>query len=329
MQYIINSQAIVFFHNGKPLKIEKTSPEYNRIIKAFDLPESEQDEKILSIIEEKVGAFERDGFSISPDGVNYQGERLPTALANKIRQIAAEGLPIKMFGKFWDQLQLNPSANSVRQLYDFLAYKELPITEDGCFIAYKGVQSDLWSCSGNTNTKVLQGEVSGSGKIKNNVGDTIEVLRRDVDDVRSNHCSYGLHVGSLDYASSFGHTTLVVKINPKDVVSVPDDCRCQKARVCKYEVLDSFSNEITNAVTDEDGNPIESEVDLDHQEFLGRIERYLMAKSTVTDRVLVQQIQNSFSPEYPSRVRVCDALTELDINWGNDDTGTWVETITY
>jgi len=321
MKYIINQTAIVFFFNNKPLRIEKTSNEYSRIIKCFDLDEAQQEEAIHAILDEKVGQFERDGFTITPDEVHYDGERLPEVLADKVRGIASEGLPVKLFAKFWENLQANPSANSVRQLFDFLAYKELPITEDGFFLAYKGVNSDLWSCSGNTKTKVLQGEVNPTGHIKNTVGSTIEVLRRDVDDERSHHCSFGLHVGSLSYASSFGHTTLVVKINPADVVSVPNDCSCQKARVAKYEVLDSFSNEIESSVTDEDGNPIVGEADKDHAEFLFRIEAYCEGKLEGGSSVVtVRSIQNAFSPEYPSRVRVLDALSELGIPWEKTDT---------
>lgn len=326
MKYIVNQQAIVFFSNGKPIRIEKSAPEYGRIMKCFDLPDAEQDDAINTILKEKTEGFARDGFEIDPTEVTYQGERLPTALADKVRSICSEGLPVKLFAKFWESLQANPSANSVRQLYDFLAYKELPITEDGCFIAYKGVQKDGWSCHGNKNTKVLQGEVDSAGKIKNNVGNTIEVLRRDVDDERSNHCSFGLHVGSLAYAESFAPKVLVVKVNPADVVSVPEDCSCQKCRVSKYEVIDSFDSEIFASVTDSDGNPIESEEDYEHNEFLNRIERYLCNKAAEgLDEVSVQAIQNSFSPEYPSRIRVLDALNELDYVWYETDKGKFVD----
>jgi len=324
MQYIINDKSIVFFHGGKPVKVEKSAPEYNRIIACFDLPQDQQDDAIAEIINQKVGKFTKDGFTVNPEEVTYQGERLPTALANKVRSIIAEGLPVTLFAKFWEALQANPSANSVRQLYDFLAYKELPITEDGCFLAYKGVGRDGWSCHGNTKTKVLQGEVNDSGKIKNNVGDTIEVLRRDVDDERSNHCSYGLHVGSLDYAESFANgRVLIVKINPADVVSVPDDCACQKCRVAKYVVLDAYDTEIKNAVCDEDGNPILSEHDGEANDILDRIENYLDNKRATSDAeyVSIQQIQNSFSPNYPSKVRVLDALTQLGEVWFKREDG--------
>lgn len=329
MQYIINQQSIVFFYEGKPVKVDKSAPEYNRIIACFDLPESEQDDAISQLINKKVGEFEQDGFKINPDNVTYEGERLPTALAEKVRSIANEGLPVKLFVKFWESLQANPSANSVRQLYDFLSYKELPITEDGCFIAYKGVNRNGYSCHGNLNTKVLQGVVDKSGRIENNVGDTIEVLRRDVDDNRDHGCSFGLHVGSLDYAKSFSNgRVLIVKINPADVVSVPEDCACQKCRVAKYEIIDSFDTEIKSAVCDEDGNEILCEEDHETNELVERIKSYLSSKRDVdkyeagaSNYLLlpVQKIQNIFSPNYPSKIRVLDALTSLGEQWYQDE----------
>jgi len=331
MNYIINDKSIVVLHEGKPFKVDKSAPEYNRLIACFDLPEEEQDNAVNEVIQSRIGRFQVDGFDISPDEVLYHGERLPTALANKVRSISAEGLPVKLFAKFWENLQANPSANSVRQLYDFLAYKQLPITEDGCFIAYKGVERSGWSCHGNTHTKVLQGEVNDSGRIKNKVGDTIEVLRRDVDDNRNHHCSFGLHVGSLDYASSFSNgLVLIVKINPADVVSVPDDCSCQKCRVCKYEVTDSYETEIQNAVLDCNGNPILSEEDEDAKEFLNIITEFIdIQQEKGNDRVRVATIQNQFASlteaERPNRIRVLDALNTLGYHWYQEDNSTYVD----
>mgnify|MGYP000353442978 CR=1 FL=1 len=165
MKYIINATGIVFFHQNKPIKIDKSSPQYLRIVKAFDLPENEQEQAIVEILDQTAGNFERDGFQITPDEVIYNGEKMPQALADKVRAIAQEGLPVSIFAKFWDNLQLNPSANSVRELYDFLAYKELPITEDGCFLAYKGLTRNDWSIPANKETKVLKGKVDDKGRI--------------------------------------------------------------------------------------------------------------------------------------------------------------------
>ena len=106
MKYIINAAGIVFFHQNKPIKIDKSSPQYLRVVKAFDLPESEQEQAIVEILDQTAGNFERDGFKITPDEVIYNNEVMPRALADKIRAIAQEGLPVSIFAKFWDNLNL-------------------------------------------------------------------------------------------------------------------------------------------------------------------------------------------------------------------------------
>ena len=326
MNYIINNTAIVFFFDNKPVKVEKTAPEYTRILSAFDLPSGQQEEVINAILNERVGEYDKDGFTISPESVSYDGETLPDILADKVRAIAAEGLPVKLFANFWENLNNNPSASSVRELYDFLAYKELPITEDGFFIAYKGVASNGLSIHGNTKTKVLQGIVDNNGKIQNNVGDTIEVKRWDVDDNRDNGCSFGLHVGSMDYATTWGEQTLVVKVNPADVVSVPTDCGCQKCRVSKYEVIDSYQNEIKNAITDSEGNPMESVEAAEYEDFLRSIDQFCREQMNEGLRYLrVRAIQEMGDfEERPSRVRVLDGLSDLGYYWDKDSDGEYV-----
>ena len=321
MKFIMNNTGIVFFHQNKPIKIDKSSNQYLRIIKAFDLPESEQEAAIFEILDQSAGSFERDGFKITPEEVIYKGEELPEALANKVRSIAEEGLPVSLFGNFWDNLQLNPSANSVRELYDFLSYKELPITEDGCFLAYKGLNSTGWSISGNKKTKVLKGKVNASGHIHNAVGEEIEVRRWDVDDDRQNHCSYGLHVGSLSYAEDFSQgMVVVVKINPKDVVSVPQDYSCQKCRVSAYKVIDIFSEEIKAPVCDEDGEQIFSQEKEESEYFDFDINSFLKSMyEEGRDTVLIRDIQDSFYPDRPSKQRVINALANIGYTWEEGD----------
>lgn len=322
MKYIVNATGITFFHQGKPIKIDKNTARYAKIVRAFDLPESEQEDKIFAILEEQSEEFSKDGFEIRGNAVSYLGEELPEVLAQKIISIINDGLPVKLFAKFWENLQENPSSSSVRELYEFLAYKELPITEDGCFLAYKGVSNDFWSISGNTKTKVIKGQVDKSGRILNTVGSEIEVKRWDVDDNRENHCSFGLHVGSLDYARDFGQTVLVVKVNPKDVVSVPNDCHCQKCRVSAYKVIDIFEQPIEASVTNENGEEIESEEEIERREFVERVDRYISKKYMGGfEKVNIKSIQNSFSPDYPSRVRIIDAINELGYTWEYDEHG--------
>lgn len=326
MKYIANHTGIVFFFDNKPVKVEKDTHQYAKIIKAFDLPLEDQEKVIIEILEQNSGSFEKDGFSITSEEVLYQGERLPSVLSEKVRSLVRDGLPISLFGKFWENVKLNPSSSSVRELYDFLAYKELPITEDGCFLAYKGLADNYWSISGNTKTLVVKGKANNAGKIFNGIGEEIEVVRRDVDDNRNNHCSFGLHVGSLDYAQGFSRgKVVVVKVNPKDVVSVPSDYNCQKCRVSAYKVVSDFKSEIKASVADEEGEAVISNEKAERSDFVDRIDRYLTKKyQQGFCEVTVKSIQGSFSPECPSALRIKDAVEQLGYNWNYSDTGAMI-----
>lgn len=325
MKYITNNTAIILFlENGQTVRVEKTDKNYSKIVKVFDYPPEDQEAAVMLVLNPtligKAAIQGKKGFEIDGDVVTYQGEALPEALVTKVLSIIRDGLPLEHFEKFWERLQLNPSASSVNQLVDFLSYKELPITEDGYFIAYRGVQVDYNSVHGNTKTKVLQGRVDPDGHIWNGIGETIEVLRRDVDDNRDEGCSFGLHVGSLNYASGWGPKVIVVKVDPADVVSVPKDSSCQKCRVSKYEVLYDFVGEITSSVVDEDGeDDLVSDTSSEREAFIDRVNEYLHNKlSEGFEEVTVRQIQNSFSPIWPSRESVLDALQDLWVSWDDN-----------
>jgi hypothetical protein len=165
----------------------------------------------------------------------------------------------------------NPSKNSVDQLYTFLSYKTLPLTETGNVIGYKGVDADYYSKRGNTNTIVITGTVNKNGCILNKVGETIEVARNSVDDNKDNHCSHGLHIGSYDYAKDWagndGHL-MMVEFNPCDAVSVPTDCNFQKLRVSKYKVIGEVPFERikeTQAPLNEPYYNTDKEIDIDDE----------------------------------------------------------------
>jgi hypothetical protein len=333
MKYAMNAHAITLFVEGRNIRIEKTDKKFPKIQKAFRLPKEQQDEAVEAILNEVVKADkvikETEGFDIQGEEIFYKGEKLPKAFSDKVISIIADGLPLENFEKFWANLEQNPSAQSVKELTEFLDYKELPITEDGHFLAYKGVQDDYYSSHGNTRTKVIQGTVNSSGQIYNGVGETIEVRRRDVDDNREKHCSFGLHAGSLDYARGFSSRMVVVKINPADVVSVPSDCACQKVRVCKYEVVSDFVEEIQASVVDEGGNDTVVTDDAKvRNENIDKIVKYLNNKyEDGYPEVTTRQIQNSFSPGWITKLEVLDAIQSINGYWEERDGVTYVSTL--
>ena len=80
--------------------------------------------------------------------------------------------------------------------------------------------------------------------------------RNRVCDNASIGCSDGFHAGSLDYARQYGNGghLMVVEIDPSDVVSVPNDCDCQKLRTCKYKVVSLFEKKLEQPMCDEYGD---------------------------------------------------------------------------
>lgn len=325
MQYILGTNGFTFFFKGRPKQIAKGTTQYAKILKAFDLPADQQDSAICDILDgDKVAVKEAElaGFSFDGGTVKIDNEVLPDVLARKIESLKKEGLPITLFLPFWRELRQNPDYAVVndRGLYDFLSYRELPVSEDGCIISYRGVQKDYWSRSGNPATKVIQGKTNKSGQIFNGIGEVIEIVRNQVTTDRSVHCHAGsLHIGSLKYAKEWGDRVIVVKVNPRDVVSVASDCECQKLRVCKYEVIGDLEEEILAPITDSVGKPIEEQTKKEATAFQERISNYLKKKASKNwHQVDVKSIQNIFSPEYPNKKRVLAALDSLGYVWKND-----------
>jgi hypothetical protein len=102
----------------------------------------------------------------------------------------------------------------------------LPITPDGHFLAYKKVRNDFLDIH--------------SGTMDNSVGQIVEMERHEVNDNKDETCSTGLHFCGMSYLNHFGGSdsrTVIVKINPADVVSIPSDYNNAKGRACRYEVI--------------------------------------------------------------------------------------------
>lgn len=238
--YIVTANGISIVWDGKPYNIGSDNPSFAPLKKVLLDADYERVPEYLDM-EKRIEDFSSGNLHVKNGEVFYGSYRLHGVVVDKLLQFLKQGMKdAEPIVNFINKLMANPSNNSVEQLYTFLSYKLLPLTEDGNVIGYKGVQDDYYSHSGNKNTIVLQGTVSECGRILNKVGETIEVARRSVDDNKDNHCSHGLHVGSYDYARDWAGSAgrlLMVEFDPADAVSVPTDCSFQKLRVSKYKVI--------------------------------------------------------------------------------------------
>jgi len=241
--------------NGKWYQITSEHPKYAEILEALHGTEDE----IAKLIDMETGVREYfNGSTVEVVGgfVKYEGDVVDTTLTKRILQFMREGLPFEPLVRFFENLMKNPSYRARQELYDFLENKSLPITEDGCFLAYKAVNSDY--------------KDKWSGNIDNSVGQVVEINRGKVDDNREKGCSSGLHCGALDYVRSYGSESygdhvMIVKVNPADAVSVPADCEFMKLRTCKYEVLSEteWTDELRSPLYSPDGQEYDYDDDYD------------------------------------------------------------------
>ena len=224
--YIIQGNNVVVVIDNKPHTISKTHITYQKVIDAI---KAEDWEAVKNVIEPKkvVLDFGMGFVSIKGETLYWQGKEMHNAISTRMIEMLKDGFPIKPLVLFMENLMDNPSYRSVNELYGFLEKNNLPITPDGHFLAYKKVREDFKDIH--------------SGTMNNSPGTIVSMPRNEVDDEANNTCSNGLHFCSQEYLPHFGRSTgdrvVIVKINPRDVVSIPTDYNNAKGRACRYEVI--------------------------------------------------------------------------------------------
>ena len=284
--YLISDEGnISIVLKGKQYFVNSTDESHASIMGA--LRNNSTEDEILMILDKATQVqdyFEDSEVQIKDGSVIYQNEEVHNSLTAKILSFMRQGLPVQPLINFLKNMMKNPSFSSRQELFDFLSHKSLPITEDGCFLAYKAVNSefkDKWS-----------------GKIDNSVGQTPTMERFGVDDDRNHGCSSGLHAGTLEYVQGYGgfyedeegnhlpssDQCIIVKINPEDVVSVPTDCNCQKLRTTSYEVVKLYEGEMQYTLATDEGYEWDEDYDEWDDEGYGDEEDSIVSEESVSSK---------------------------------------------
>jgi hypothetical protein len=259
--YLFQGENIVVVVDNKPYTFGSTHIAYDRLKEAIKLGWWDE---VRDIIDPKeiILQYGNGNLSLVGDKLMWDGLELNNVLANRIVQMWREGFDIDPMVRFMENLMQNPSSKAVQELYDFLEVGNLPITPDGCFLSYKKVRGDYFDCHSGTvlnkpavymteDEKAALATSDKKGGVTVAVEDGVTVVsmpRNFVDDERDNHCSRGLHFCSLDYLSNFGGERIVIlKINPRDVVSIPSDYNFTKGRTCRYEIVDEIDKDKADA----------------------------------------------------------------------------------
>lgn len=225
---IISDDAVTILLSGKPHTIGASHPNYNKVLDAIREQRWDDIEHLVDVAQ-YINTSSDGSIQVRDGVVLYNGRELHNSVTTRLLKNLEQGFDTTPTTRFLENLMLNPSYRAVQELYTFLEKNELPITEDGHFLAYKRVRN---------NFKDIH-----SGTFSNSVGQVVEIPRNEVCEDSEQTCSAGLHFCSYSYLPHFGWSgdsdnVVAVKINPRDVVSFPTDYNHAKGRCCRYEVVD-------------------------------------------------------------------------------------------
>lgn len=242
--------SVTVMIDNKPRVLTDASVNYNALIGA--LKEGAWSKvRALIDVRQAITQFTSGRVKIVGNELYVNDIPLHDALSSRIMEIFKTGMDIVPLVNFLNNIQENPDESAREELYLFLEACDLPITEDGHFLAYKYVNADYKDCH--------------TGAFDNSVGAKPSMDRALCDTDRHRTCSTGLHFCSLDYlgdrrGSDIYHI-MVVKVNPRDVTAVPSDYNNTKGRCCTYEVIEELLGEdtvLTPNFRNTDNSPIVS-----------------------------------------------------------------------
>jgi hypothetical protein len=228
-----NLTVFSVFLDGKMYPFDKSASFFNEIMAAIQGDDTATVRKFVQV-KKSISEFSNGAFQLTENSLFYNGVEIHNALVKRILELFKLKIDVKPMINFLQNLVQNPSQASINELYGFLEVCDLPITDDGHFLAYKMISA---------NYKDLR-----TGQMDNSVGAVVTMPRPAVDANRNRTCSSGLHFCSLEYIENGGYgcagrgdRLVVLKINPRDVVSIPTDYNNSKGRACEYLILNELA----------------------------------------------------------------------------------------
>lgn len=234
---LVLPESVVITINGKPETITTSHQSYQAVVQAIKDQDIQRAYDLMKpremVAKYSSGRVRIDGKKVLWDDNDISN----TSISKRLLTLAMNGddKNLTRLAKFMDKMYQNPSATLVQsgRIYEFMAYSDIEIDDDGDIILYKSVKGNYMD--------------KRTGTISNVPGTIVRMARSFVNDNNSELCSYGLHVCSLAYLrqcfGSNGQRVVRCKLNPKDIVSITNDFKSSKIRCCEYLVMDDYTAE--------------------------------------------------------------------------------------
>lgn len=238
VKWVANNTMVNIVINGEVVNADYTHPSFKEIIAAC-LAEDFEKAIYLANTGKTIEKWSLGAFEFKNGKLYYCGETLHGSLIEKIIKSIQEGDQNVNKYVFFLEDALRNDKNYYNEMWDFIKHNDIKIHDNGAIIGYKkvtvGADGKLYDSYTNT--------------VPNDPGTLVQMPRHLVNDNKSETCSYGLHVGSIDYVRNFsGNQIVKVLVAPGCVVSVPTDYNGQKMRCSEYFVLEKLKyvdNELT------------------------------------------------------------------------------------
>lgn len=223
----------VAFKDGKTFSTDDSQPVFKKLVKAIKDRDGKKARTLVNA-SEAIGLWSEGKLTVDKnDNVLYDGKMVSPMLHKRILQMVHEKASVSYLVKFLENLHLNTHFQNIEDLYEFLESQKLPITEDGCFLAFKRVDGEF--------------KDSYTHRVDNRVGAHVETDHERCNFDRNQTCAgSGYHYAGPNYGFT-GVKHIVIKVNPRWVTSIPRYYSNQKGRCSQYDVV----ADVTNAKADE------------------------------------------------------------------------------
>ena len=233
---------------------------FDQLAKALRNKQWKKIPQLVSLAAQLEGVSHGD-IEVKRNKVYYKGIAVNPAITQRIVAMAKKKKDILPAIKFLNNLYKNPSREAREEFFQWLNDNDLPITDTGCFLAYKSVNNQYRDTHSNT--------------IDNHPGQVIFGSRDWFDNNYRTQCSSGFHICSKHYGI-YGDRTMAVLVNPRDVLSAEGG----KMRVVRYEVLKELGRK--RAAFQREGYPeLENQIVIELGKERGEVLSKLLAKSAI------------------------------------------------
>lgn len=237
-----------------PYSIKRDHPRFDQALAAIEDPQIALDDLVALFA--PADAYERaladaEATEIIGGVLYFRGEEVHSHLADRLADVFNLGLDPDPWEALTFNIYANPDPWVRDDLIEWLERSGMPQSPDGCFYAWKYVDGEYRS---------LHADTDGT-RYDHTPGNVVEMDRERCDTNRNNTCSTGLHFCSIDYLPStpVGQKIVLVKVDPRDVTSIPREYGLQKGRCCRYEVVadvtENYRELIFDAVEDIEPEP--------------------------------------------------------------------------